>query len=77
VESFATPAYDEIITHLAGDQPGSEEIPALLKPHSHLQMCWGGSCTKIDSVGKICADLREDKMKPIRSLAKFPRQSPA
>jgi hypothetical protein len=29
VESFGTPAYDEIITHFAGDQPGSEEIPAL------------------------------------------------
>jgi hypothetical protein len=41
VESFATPAYDEITTHFASDQPGSEEIPAPLKPHSHLQM-WPG-----------------------------------
>jgi hypothetical protein len=41
VESFAARAYDEIITHFASDQPGNEEIPALLKPHSHLQM-WPG-----------------------------------
>jgi hypothetical protein len=61
VESFGTPAYDEIIAHFAGDQPGSEEIPAQLRPHIHLQMCWGDSCTKIESVGKICADLREDQ----------------
>jgi len=41
VESFAMPGYDEIITHFASDRPDNEEIPALLKPHSHLQM-WPG-----------------------------------
>ena len=41
VESFATPAYDEITAHFASDQPGNEEIPAPLKPHSHLQMWLG------------------------------------
>jgi len=41
VESFATPAYDEITSHFASDRPGNEEIPALVKPHSHVQM-WPG-----------------------------------
>lgn len=41
VESFATPAYDEISSHFASDQPGSEEIPAPLKPQGYLQM-WDG-----------------------------------
>ena len=41
VESFATPAYDEISTHFASDQSDSDEVPTLLKPHSHLQM-WSG-----------------------------------
>jgi hypothetical protein len=42
VESFATPAYAEIIAHFASDRPGNDEIPALVKPHSHLQM-WPGA----------------------------------
>jgi hypothetical protein len=49
VESFAGPAYDEITTHFASDQPGSEEIPALLKPHSHLQMWPGPGASAIRS----------------------------
>jgi|HubBroStandDraft_6_1064221.scaffolds.fasta_scaffold580649_2 hypothetical protein len=61
LESFGTPAYDEIIAHFAGDQPGSEEIPAQLRPHIHLQMCWGDSCRKSTQWGRsarTCVKIR-------------------
>jgi hypothetical protein len=42
VESFAAPAYHEITTRFASDQPGrGEEVPALLEPRTHVQM-WAG-----------------------------------
>jgi len=41
VESFATPAYDEIAKRFASDKPGSEEVPVPLKPAGELQMWFG------------------------------------
>ena len=41
VESFASPAYDEIMARFASDQPANEEIPTALKPQGKLQM-WPG-----------------------------------
>lgn len=47
VESFATSAYDEITARFASDRPGSEEVPALLKPQSHLQMWLGPGINRV------------------------------
>jgi hypothetical protein len=41
VESFATPAFDEIAAHFASDKPDSEEVPTALKPADQLQMWFG------------------------------------
>jgi len=41
LESFASPAYDKITERFATDQPGSEEVPTLLKPVDKVQMRFG------------------------------------
>jgi len=38
VESFATPAFDQITKRFASDKPGSEEVPTPLNPAEGLQM---------------------------------------